>query len=230
MAAISAFRKRMRTSMKWWKYTTGSCSRPMASATPGSSSSPQRRHRSSSTRRSACSVVADRHGRRQRRRGRVEDGQSETITRVHRAQRPRKRTYLTVRHRPCASATQATESANRRDAGEPSLCIALANSRSKVHRDGDRRSRGRSASKVETAAICGVGDSRVYLVADWQIKQLTTDHTWVETIRTQDPTIEPEALARCISMRHVLTAVIGGSGSGRCRRSPSTSWTKASAW
>ena len=59
------------------------------------------------------------------------------------------------------------------------------------------------------AAICGVGDSRVYLVAQRRIKQLTTDHTWVETIRAQDPTIEPAVLARH-PMRHVLTSVIGG--------------------
>jgi len=58
-------------------------------------------------------------------------------------------------------------------------------------------------------AVCGVGDSRVYLVGQGRIKQLTTDHTWVETIRAQDPTIEPEVLARH-PMRHVLTSVIGG--------------------
>ncbi len=86
-----------------------------------------------------------------------------------------------------------------------------------VHRTGEQQEQftgmGTTIAVVlvegETAAICGVGDSRVYLVADRQIKQLTTDHTWVETIRTQDPTIEPEVLARH-PMRHVLTAVIGG--------------------
>jgi serine/threonine protein phosphatase PrpC len=60
-----------------------------------------------------------------------------------------------------------------------------------------------------SATICGIGDSRVYLVGHGRVEQLTTDHTWVETIRTQDPTIEPEVLARH-PMRHVLTAVVGG--------------------
>ena len=61
------------------------------------------------------------------------------------------------------------------------------------------------------ATICGVGDSRVYLVGHGKIVQLTTDHTWVETIRVQDPTIDPEVLARH-PMRHVLTSVVGGQG------------------
>ena len=60
-----------------------------------------------------------------------------------------------------------------------------------------------------SAAICGVGDSRVYLTSRIGLTQLTTDHTWVETIRAQDPTIEPEVLEHH-PMRHVLTAVIGG--------------------
>ena len=86
-----------------------------------------------------------------------------------------------------------------------------------VHRTGEQKEQytgmGTTVAVVlfdgDEAAICGVGDSRVYLVSDHEIKQLTIDHTWVETIRAQDPTIEPEVLARH-PMRHVLTAVVGG--------------------
>lgn len=59
------------------------------------------------------------------------------------------------------------------------------------------------------ATICGVGDSRVYLVGNGSITQLTKDQTWVETLRTRDPSIDAETLARH-PMRHVLTSVVGG--------------------
>src|SRR3954467_14583827 len=60
-----------------------------------------------------------------------------------------------------------------------------------------------------TATLCGIGDSRVYAVANGTIRQLTKDHTWVETLRAQNPSIDPAALARH-PMRHVLTSVVGG--------------------
>lgn len=86
-----------------------------------------------------------------------------------------------------------------------------------VHRTGEQQEQytgmGTTVAVVlvdrRLATICGVGDSRVYLAGHGQITQLTTDHTWVETIRLQDPTIDPEVLARH-PMRHVLTSVIGG--------------------
>lgn len=60
-----------------------------------------------------------------------------------------------------------------------------------------------------TATICGIGDSRVYVVGAGAIRQLTKDHTWVETLRAQNPSLDPAALARH-PMRHVLTSVVGG--------------------
>lgn len=86
-----------------------------------------------------------------------------------------------------------------------------------VHRAGEQQAQytgmGTTVAVVlvsgRSAAICGVGDSRVYLAGNGRISQITTDHTWVETIREQDPTIDPEILARH-PMRHVLTSVIGG--------------------
>jgi serine/threonine protein phosphatase PrpC len=59
------------------------------------------------------------------------------------------------------------------------------------------------------ASICGVGDSRVYLVRGDHIERLTQDHTWVETLLAQNPTISRASLANH-PMRHVLTKVIGG--------------------
>jgi len=93
--------------------------------------------------------------------------------------------------------------------------VMLANAA--VHRTGEQQEHlngmGTTVAVLlideRSASICGVGDSRVYLVRRGRLTQLTTDHTWVETIRSQDPTIEPEVLARH-PMRHVLTSVVGG--------------------
>jgi len=57
-------------------------------------------------------------------------------------------------------------------------------------------------------AIVHVGDSRLYLVADGRIEQLTRDDSWVETLLDQDPTLERADLAHH-PMRNVLTNVLG---------------------
>jgi len=59
------------------------------------------------------------------------------------------------------------------------------------------------------ASICGVGDSRIYLVRGGGIERLTQDHTWVETLLSQNPAISRASLANH-PMRHVLTKVVGG--------------------
>ena len=59
------------------------------------------------------------------------------------------------------------------------------------------------------ATICGIGDSRVYLMRGGGIERLTQDHTWVETLLAQNPAISRESLANH-PMRHVLTKVVGG--------------------
>ena len=104
---------------------------------------------------------------------------------------------------------------NRRQSNRVETAVRLANRR--VNRAGtanpDYSGMGTTVAVVLAdewnAFICGVGDSRVYSTYDGRATQLTTDHTWVEAIRTQDPTIDPVALARH-PMRHVLTAVVGG--------------------
>ena len=56
--------------------------------------------------------------------------------------------------------------------------------------------------------IAHVGDSRLYLVADGGIEQLTRDDSWVETLMAQDPTLGPADFA-AHPMRNVLTNVLG---------------------
>lgn len=58
------------------------------------------------------------------------------------------------------------------------------------------------------STLCGIGDSRIYSVQGRAIKQLTRDHTWVATLLSQNPHLDPAALARH-PMRHVLTSVVG---------------------
>ena len=59
------------------------------------------------------------------------------------------------------------------------------------------------------AAIGSVGDSRVYLLADGHLEQVTTDDSWAATILAQDPKMRPEDVANH-PMRNVLTNVLGG--------------------
>ena len=56
--------------------------------------------------------------------------------------------------------------------------------------------------------FCGVGDSRIYAVRRGGIELLTVDHTWVQMLLTQNPGLDPRAVANH-PMRHVLTSVIG---------------------
>src|SRR6185436_19282416 len=58
------------------------------------------------------------------------------------------------------------------------------------------------------ASIGSVGDSRLYLMANGKIKQVTSDDSWAATILAQDPTLTPEAIAQH-PMRNVLTNVLG---------------------
>jgi PPM family protein phosphatase len=58
------------------------------------------------------------------------------------------------------------------------------------------------------AVVCGVGDSRVYLVRRDGLERLTRDHTWVETLLAQNPDLDPRTVERH-PMRNVLTCVIG---------------------
>ncbi len=59
------------------------------------------------------------------------------------------------------------------------------------------------------AAIGSVGDSRVYVLADGHLEQVTTDDSWAATILAQDPQMRPEDVAKH-PMRNVLTNVLGG--------------------
>jgi PPM family protein phosphatase len=58
------------------------------------------------------------------------------------------------------------------------------------------------------ASIGSVGDSRLYLMSNGTMKQVTIDDSWAATILAQDPTLTPEAIAQH-PMRNVLTNVLG---------------------
>jgi serine/threonine protein phosphatase PrpC len=58
------------------------------------------------------------------------------------------------------------------------------------------------------ASVGSVGDSRLYLLSDGKIRQITMDDSWAATILAQDPTLTPEAIAQH-PMRNVLTNVLG---------------------
>ena len=58
------------------------------------------------------------------------------------------------------------------------------------------------------AAVCSVGDSRVYLIRGGGIECLTQDQTWVQLLLSQNPNLDASSLAGH-PMRHVLTSVVG---------------------
>jgi len=57
-------------------------------------------------------------------------------------------------------------------------------------------------------SVAHVGDSRMYLLSNGHIAQLTFDDTWAATILAQDPSLDPAEIARH-PMRNVLTNVLG---------------------
>jgi len=59
----------------------------------------------------------------------------------------------------------------------------------------------------DRAAIANVGDSRVYLLRNGELTQLTVDDTWVENLIRSGALTEVQAKTH--SMRHVLTQAIG---------------------
>ncbi len=56
-------------------------------------------------------------------------------------------------------------------------------------------------------AVGHAGDSRLYLLADGTLTQLTTDDTWEATVLAEQP--DPTSSTQAHSMRHVLTNVLG---------------------
>jgi PPM family protein phosphatase len=57
-------------------------------------------------------------------------------------------------------------------------------------------------------AVGHVGDSRLYLLSNNHLEQLTYDDSWAATILAQDPSIDPAEIAHH-PMRNVLTNVLG---------------------
>ena len=59
-------------------------------------------------------------------------------------------------------------------------------------------------------SIGHVGDSRLYVLGDGKLEQITHDDSWAAAILAQDPKIGPADIAHH-PMRHVLTNVLGAS-------------------
>jgi protein phosphatase len=59
-----------------------------------------------------------------------------------------------------------------------------------------------------TLTFCGVGDSRVYVLSDATLQQITHDDSWIATVLARDPEFDKAQLAQH-PMRHVLTNVLG---------------------
>jgi protein phosphatase len=59
-----------------------------------------------------------------------------------------------------------------------------------------------------SASVGHVGDSRLYVLRDGQLEQVTRDDTWLATVLPGDPVADMPSLARH-PMRHVLTNVLG---------------------
>jgi PPM family protein phosphatase len=92
--------------------------------------------------------------------------------------------------------------------------VKLANRR--VFRESERREQysgmGTTVAAAlvdgDSAVVCGVGDSRVYLIRGATVDRLTRDNTWVEALLAQTPGLDRATLANH-PMRHVLTSVVG---------------------
>ena len=59
-----------------------------------------------------------------------------------------------------------------------------------------------------TLTFASVGDSRMYLVNDHAITQLTEDDSWLSALKAQEPNIDATQLERH-PLRHVITKAIG---------------------
>jgi protein phosphatase len=60
----------------------------------------------------------------------------------------------------------------------------------------------------ETLTFASVGDSRMYLVNDHAISQVTEDDSWLSALKAQEPNIDASQLERH-PLRHVITKAIG---------------------
>ena len=66
----------------------------------------------------------------------------------------------------------------------------------------------RCSSRTATRALVNVGDSRVYLLRDGRLEQLTRDDSWVRQLLDDGVPLSDDDIQRH-PMRHVLTEVVG---------------------
>jgi serine/threonine protein phosphatase PrpC len=60
-----------------------------------------------------------------------------------------------------------------------------------------------------TLTVGHAGDSRLYVVGQSGVRQITQDDSWIVSMMAQDPTLDPAAL-KVHPMRNALTNVVGG--------------------
>ena len=76
-----------------------------------------------------------------------------------------------------------------------------------LRRDGDHGV-GACSSRTATPSLVNVGDSRVYLLRDGRLEQLTRDDSWVRQLVDDGAPLSADDIQRH-PMRHVLTEVVG---------------------
>jgi protein phosphatase len=59
-----------------------------------------------------------------------------------------------------------------------------------------------------TLTFATIGDSRIYLIQDHAIRQLSQDDSWLAALRAQEPDIDPAQLEHH-PLRHVITKAVG---------------------
>ncbi len=112
------------------------------------------------------------------------------------------------------------------DANRIKAAFRMANRRlaSTITESEDLRGMATTASALlagtESACVAHVGDSRVYVLRDGELSQITHDHSWVEE-QVRAGTMSPTA-ARQHPWRNVVTRALSG---GRIRKSTSPSST-----
>ena len=89
-----------------------------------------------------------------------------------------------------------------------SVVLAVAVSAGLGGRDGGGEEEGAALVSGDTLTFASVGDSRMYLVNDHAIAQLTEDDSWLSALKAQEPNIDASQLERH-PLRHVITKAIG---------------------
>lgn len=75
----------------------------------------------------------------------------------------------------------------------------------------------------DVLTIAHVGDSRLYMLADGNAEQLTSDDSWAAAMLARDPSLDPAAI-KSHPMRNALTSVVGSKAEVHVHVSERTVW------